>query len=353
VCQQTTWRQYLAMERSSNIAWNETVPRTNPQNIFSDSADSTDDEPWTRYVKLVSLYTRRKLGFESDIIKAFTGVVNVLEKEMHSPFLLGLPVLMFDLFMMWNSGKNDRSPGFPSWSWAGWRGPTHPVYYTLLEHSKEFLISHTWIDWNYYDTKAAKFISLQSKVQTPDSPETMRQAYENYLSDFGSEDEAPKFPQNLVTKSGSIRFQNLPIHPSPILPMTDFGKHPCLLRGFTASVLLRFTQTADENYDNYIHPPMKSSLKYDISDVSGEVVGELNDHTETLKLELPDLEGIHEVLLLSDYRSYYEGVWDAYNVMVVKEVDGILYRLAIARVKHECLEKSFPPGPRWREFILG
>lgn len=94
-------------------------------------------------------------------------------------------------------------------------------------------------------------------------------------------------------------------------------------------------------------------MKYNISDVSGRVVGELKDYVATQKIELPELEGIQEVLILSDQYGSDEGVWDMYNVMVVEEVNGILYRLAIAQVKHEGLEKSFPPGPRWREFILG
>ncbi|OXV05664.1 hypothetical protein Egran_06568 [Elaphomyces granulatus] len=125
---------------------------------------------FTMYSSLVGKYTLRQLSYDSDIINAFLGTFTVLNEFFHSDILCGLPASALDLALLWapagrlprrgqtarimegfkttigtsrsvsvptNRGtvlsvwapsavpnfddKADRR--FPSWSWAGWKGP--------------------------------------------------------------------------------------------------------------------------------------------------------------------------------------------------------------------------------------
>ncbi|KAK4204559.1 heterokaryon incompatibility protein-domain-containing protein [Triangularia verruculosa] len=96
-------------------------------------------------------YTQRKLGNENDILNAFQGIQGQLAK--HKPpihNIWGIPVLCkprewspspkgFLAGLCWSLEKsNGRRHGFPSWSWAGWKGPAmlHPendVVHPLME----------------------------------------------------------------------------------------------------------------------------------------------------------------------------------------------------------------------------
>lgn len=75
---------------------------------------------------LVESYTRRKLSFESDSIRAFSGILKNV--ETHSgPSVWGIPEYIFSRGLLWSLATHKmslRRPQFPSWSWAGWRGNT-------------------------------------------------------------------------------------------------------------------------------------------------------------------------------------------------------------------------------------
>src|ERR1700722_9287178 len=84
----------------------------------------------------INRYTQRQLSHDSDILEAFTGVLN---DERISNYK-GLPVLAyrhcdfqkppprselegFFSGLCWDSERpSERQQGFPSWSWTGWKG---------------------------------------------------------------------------------------------------------------------------------------------------------------------------------------------------------------------------------------
>lgn len=53
------------------------------------------------YNKLVELYTRRLLIYNWDVLAAFSGMHQILESKMRSPFVFGLPTSHFDLALLW------------------------------------------------------------------------------------------------------------------------------------------------------------------------------------------------------------------------------------------------------------
>lgn len=116
------------------------------------------------YMRCVELYTQRKLTQQKDILAAFSGMSNLMQERMRSPFVHGLPSSHFDLALLWepiktaerrvitDSGdsKNISIPHFPSWSWAGWNGTIaykDSIVGGILDNVSDWLNKRTWIKW--------------------------------------------------------------------------------------------------------------------------------------------------------------------------------------------------------------
>lgn len=75
---------------------------------------------------LVKAYSKRQLSFESDVIRAFTGILKSIEPDFGYS-VWAIPSKEFVRGLTWAHSlhKMDlRRPGFPSWSWTGWRSNT-------------------------------------------------------------------------------------------------------------------------------------------------------------------------------------------------------------------------------------
>ncbi|KAI1129099.1 heterokaryon incompatibility protein-domain-containing protein [Nemania abortiva] len=82
------------------------------------------------YEILVRSYSELLLTFPSDVLHAFTGVINTLSRSFPGGMLYGIPEYFFDYAIIWAPytpiqrrlvhGMLD--PAFPSWSWVGWTG---------------------------------------------------------------------------------------------------------------------------------------------------------------------------------------------------------------------------------------
>jgi hypothetical protein len=74
----------------------------------------------------LNLYSYRNMKFTEDAIRAFAGVLQRLETIYPKGFFWGLPVEDFDWGLTWKPQVPPiRREGFPTWSWAGWRGPLY------------------------------------------------------------------------------------------------------------------------------------------------------------------------------------------------------------------------------------
>lgn len=75
------------------------------------------------YLDLLKQYMRRKMGYDSDAINAFGGILKLLGSDLYpGGFLEGLPVEDLPMTLMWEPLGPRRRPAFPAWSWAGWEG---------------------------------------------------------------------------------------------------------------------------------------------------------------------------------------------------------------------------------------
>lgn len=84
-------------------------------------------EPRTRrtsYMDYVQTFTKRELRFDSDALRAFAGIVDYMINEAGLKTHLGLPLPTLMLDILWQPHLFlKRRQNFPSWSWAGWKGP--------------------------------------------------------------------------------------------------------------------------------------------------------------------------------------------------------------------------------------
>jgi hypothetical protein len=76
------------------------------------------------YLQLLSFYIGRSLTYNTDVLNAFSGIINA-QSDSLGYFIAGLPHRLFAraLFLSVESeyGPLSRRSGFPSWSWIGWK----------------------------------------------------------------------------------------------------------------------------------------------------------------------------------------------------------------------------------------
>jgi len=68
-----------------------------------------DSKPeFLRYQNILMQYCRRKLTYQSDGLRAFSGVLDVLSPTYDGGFRHGLPVMFFDMAMLWYHGPGAK-----------------------------------------------------------------------------------------------------------------------------------------------------------------------------------------------------------------------------------------------------
>ena len=77
---------------------------------------------------LLQNYLKRHLTYEDDILRAFTGITQILSGGFPGGFHFGLPELFFDAALLWRPESflerrtSNTGVALPSWSWCGWKG---------------------------------------------------------------------------------------------------------------------------------------------------------------------------------------------------------------------------------------
>ena len=76
-----------------------------------------------QYHDMLESYTWRELTYESDILRAFQGIIERLGKIGFGRFCYGIPESIFDFALLWypTNMNEPRRLDFPSWCWAGWK----------------------------------------------------------------------------------------------------------------------------------------------------------------------------------------------------------------------------------------
>ena len=86
----------------------------------------------------LTLYSYRRMTNDEDALHALFGILQRLQSLYTKGFFSGIPVEDLHWGLLWQSqGPPTRRPGFPTWSWAGWKCGIWPAYPLTL----------TFTDW--------------------------------------------------------------------------------------------------------------------------------------------------------------------------------------------------------------
>jgi len=131
-CQEGTWREDIVLEScKSQVDLSE---ETSSNNQYPTPWMEGENSTYT-YEALVQTLLTRKISYEEDILRAFTGIMQCLVPKI-GQCLSGLPEKYFGRALCWHADVRfpvNRRRGFPSWSWAGWKfGENEQVYFQGL-----------------------------------------------------------------------------------------------------------------------------------------------------------------------------------------------------------------------------
>ena len=304
------------------------------------------EKPFVQYTSAVELYTRRELTNPVDILAAFEGVEQVLEKRLNTTIYYGLFESMMDSSLIWQSSKRLHTrPGFPTWSWAGWVGEiqwkyTHAARSWIQWHHTEEgglephhfpaqLVSRIEppIPWQQHSRRTAKKV-----VNSPDVPPLLH--FHTVVATFALDE--PKFVSREVISPLRKRMTG----PSALSTVRPAPADPGLLRtaiidkngSWVGSIDL------DQKWQEMTGVPVTFLV---MSRMSAFAADELESWRSS-PIFSDDTEG--EVKRM-DY-----GV---YNVLLVTGNKGIYYREGLGRVLANSLSKAFEPEPYWQDVLLG
>ena len=123
-----------------------------PDTLYSSLDNQGQLSSASSYNSLVSEVTGRNLTVPSDALNVFSALGKCLEIKISCKFLLGLPTVASNFYLLFEgqSVMLERRDWFPSWCWAGWKGRTF-LYETraLMDPQAliDFIKTKTWIVW--------------------------------------------------------------------------------------------------------------------------------------------------------------------------------------------------------------
>jgi Heterokaryon incompatibility protein (HET) len=328
-CRQTTFCEDIVAEEK-NVNWS--LDSINmPSRVFK-------EPPIVQYTSAVQLYTQRQLTVESDILKAFRGVANVLKGHMNTDFFCGLPESIFDYALLWEPVHPlRRREGFSSWSWAGWVGevewqttpPKSCIYWYKHKHIHDVVLP----------------IRTISTMERP--PDDMK-SIATFNIDLPS--------SALDSSSGLLRFWTTVVQ----LRLAP----PCNYKYVTFSPLARRLSFPSSVPSVSPVPPHPSLHRMGLSDALDGWCGTILLDSNFLMQE----DGIYNFLVLSlapDFTTQELHDWDqarigakagvterpVYNVLMIEWKGSIAYRLGLGRILAECVDRAFDRS--WKEILMG
>lgn len=388
------WREDIVAEHSSVYSYYD----TDGAFVF-DAFTSPEQPPHKDYAASLHEFSRRKISFDWDILNAFAGISNVLAARLDALMRYGIPDSLFDWALLWEpSYMLRRRPGFPSWSWAGWVGGVDMSIgsFSKLSHEpltnmssnelQNWLTIHTWIVWYQRNIDGSEPTLVWTPAQTGgDEDNSVPSLPQGYQPSPGNDYYGRPF--RALSRFSFSSQTALPTLPTSVhLQVSTPEDSLCtdrLLQFWTVSAKFRIS-------DKNIKPrlPVKIDGLFNIIDRNGLQSGRiwLDDeawsHTvdETHEYEFialsdgksDELTDEHyeeaisrpEWLGLDQYRYIDRGpegsntdedssIWNLYNVMLIQWQDGIAERFGVGQVYRKALQHAFPPGPLWKEILLG
>jgi hypothetical protein len=294
-------------------------------------------DPFLDYSRLIFWYSKRSLTNKGDVLRAFAGIMRRFSSNCQMKFFHGLPSSLLDIFILFRFHENaTRRYGFPSYSWTGWDGQAS-FYGCMGERGNNV---RNWIVW--YQRRGKEAPSL---IWNP-SKGLLSDLRANFAARHG--DRTGTQPFDIDIPLGIDTTKTLPtLTPSPSLSKLDYT----VLQFWTMVVFFKLKPGAS------VHSPVATMMGANGSHC-GYVY--LDGIHETTFFDQSDGGGMFEFILLSEYWEQNPREQRAaassrvYSVMLLERVGDVAMRRGIGEVwdrKH--IVESFPPGPQWKEILLG
>jgi hypothetical protein len=378
-CDGMTWKEDVYAEASSvpnHFSYFRGVPYR--FSMAKRGKGKSDFRPLQDYNSTLAEYSLRKITFDTDALRAFEGVSNILAVYLNTDFFYGMPVSMFDRVFLWRSpGPQRRRVQFASWSWAGFEGPKYVpgASEDTSAAIAHWLRGHTWIKWSFLDERSEWApLSADPNLETSTSEKrqtTKRTYHHSYWDSWRAFDITESLMDQSPSFGLSRELKSRPWEGSS----ASVGKRPKLLRFWTLSVHYRIGVEKVQG--------QQTQLKlFDLRDLLVGRLDHMNDETRAPLQEIHKLNNpAAEFLVLSetrfpsshlstdsdlydrkdkmspespDHMREEEKFYDAYNVMLIQWCkDSVAEKLALGILKKTAILHSFSPGPLWKEIVLG
>jgi hypothetical protein len=326
------------MFRCNNVCWREDMHLEN-QDISGSfdmmfkhtihHGDNGTEDRHGDYTAALYEYSGRNLGYDSDVLNAFGGVLAVIIKRMrndrHPAYsqLYGLSSVLFDWALLWEPERSihRRPGGWPSWSWCGWIGRMAMVltHFRTTAELDNWLQHHTWIKYTLFDNAGHR------RMEIPSSD-----TYKHGASNFPIE-----APRELL-------------HPAQALPWLGNETIDRIQQDIATPELVELSpliHLTAPTINLYLAPSdvcTEHARSHVILDATGRKCGTIWIHDDTSI----SATASHEFLIMSraERKSVVgkdefadascSGEWDAYHVMLVNRIhEGeICERLALGRI---------------------
>jgi hypothetical protein len=259
-------------------------------------------------------YSKRALSNDRDTLRAMSGITQRFSSLLRYDFLEGLPSHILDVCLAFEACQGNslqRRVGFPSYTWAGWRGalriryPYGSVITAVIQHN-------CWFVW-YKRSPSGK----TSPVRDPENQ------HWTHLTSGRSFD--PPVPLGIDTSRTAPT--GLSFSPRPL------SYH--LLQFWTIAIFCKISKY--EDFTGNCTLVLKDGTKMGPISLDGFEESVFFDSNEP-----------YEFILLSRGERHSE-----YRVMLIEWIDGIAERRGIGSIPNGIVEDSFPPGPVWKETLLG
>jgi hypothetical protein len=296
------------------------------------------EDPFLSYRILLMHYAKRTFTNERDAIAAIKGLLRRLGVLLKHGFLEGLPVAIFDLAILFKAHESPlhRRPEFPSYSWAGWRGSldVDDVQYVLSDLN-DWLYRNTWIIW--YKRSKSGITNLVWDVMAHEAfaHATKEDLGYRQRSPFGKRHQF-KFSTSRTVPTETIHFERQP----PGYPVLQFWTLAVHLRIVNIDVFEAEAVLLD-NQQNKCGILYMDGFEQDTFFENGlryEFIL-LSEGTEpNVSKALSNTCGL-------DMKSYY-------HVLVLEWKGGIAERRGYGKISLPAVDRSFEPGPEWKEILL-
>lgn len=285
-----------------------------------------DNDTLECFGHLPRFYTQQTLSFQGDALRPLAGITRRMSQKAKCQFLQGLPTAAFDAFIVFwpmSLGGLHRRQNFPSYSWAGWRGQISVTMPRLLN---QWLEEHTWIIW--YKRSSA---GVLDPVWDPSANESFPMGDLNYP---GYRLRRPFRPPPGVEIETARTYPTQTID-SESMPKTEYP----LLQFWTVAAYFKI------RLKKAIPTPIPGCG--DILTADGTAVGKFNCDTVEETSMFTTQDSFEFILLAWNERH------ERYNAILLEWKGPVAERRGCGTLDKRAFKDCLPPGPKWKEIILG